>query len=197
MSAFAGDVPQYDDQTLILLRRSRQPGRIGFGACARLSSCNRAGSGVARGAAVILLSAGLAAPGCGRKPEEAPKVSVRDDATAAAARADGGDPDRRPRRARSPGARRDAQGAAPPLRRPGRARAGLRGPARPDRRQPDHLPALHRRADDRAPRASAEGPRARDRDGLGLPERRSSGSSRARSTRSRSCPSSRARPARS
>ena len=43
---------------------------------------NRAGSGVARGAAVLLLSAGLAAPGCGRKPEEAPKVSVRDDATA-------------------------------------------------------------------------------------------------------------------
>jgi protein-L-isoaspartate(D-aspartate) O-methyltransferase len=43
---------------------------------------NRAGSGAARGAAVLLLSAGLAAPGCGRKPEEAPKVSVRDDATA-------------------------------------------------------------------------------------------------------------------
>ena len=43
---------------------------------------SRAGGGVTRGAAVLLLSAGLAAPGCGRKPEEAPKVSIRDDATA-------------------------------------------------------------------------------------------------------------------
>ncbi len=51
-----------------------------------LRSCLRRDGGAlgraAVGAAVLLLSSGLAAPGCGRKPEEAPNVSSRDDATA-------------------------------------------------------------------------------------------------------------------
>ena len=44
---------------------------------------DRTGGAIARRAAVLLFFAGLAAA-CGRKPEEAPKVSVRDDATAGA-----------------------------------------------------------------------------------------------------------------
>ncbi len=44
---------------------------------------DRVGGGIARRAAIFLFFAGLAAA-CGRKSEEAPKVSVRDDATAGA-----------------------------------------------------------------------------------------------------------------
>ena len=44
---------------------------------------DRIGGGIARRAAILLLFAGLAAA-CGREPQEAPKVSVRDDATAGA-----------------------------------------------------------------------------------------------------------------
>ena len=54
----------------------------------------------------------------------------------------------RPRSHRPPGARRHGRGAAPRIRPAGRG-PRLRGPAAADRLWPDHLAALHRRADDR------------------------------------------------
>ena len=122
--------------------------------------------------AVFCAAASLAI-GCGGKREEAPRVSSSAPDTEAEQRARMVEyADRRARRARSPRARGDAQGAAPPLRRGVGAEPGLRGPPRSDREQPDDLAAVHRRPDDGAARAAAEGPRPRDRDGIGLPERR-------------------------
>ena len=75
-------------------------------------------------------------------------------------------------------------GAARGLRRARLRGIRLRGQPAADRRRPDDLAALHRRADDRGGRGEARRPRARDRRRLGLCRRRAEPRSPTASTRS-------------
>ena len=131
-------------------------------------------------------------PGCGRKPEEAPKVSVRDDATAGP-------------RARMVETQIVARGVRDPrvlaaMRKvprhlfvaPRTARSAYEDQPVPIGGQADDFAAVHRRAHDRAPRAAAGSPACSRSARARATRAPSSASSRARSTRSRSSPSSRA-----